>query len=162
MEEKLDVLTAVPNLIYSTFIVKMVLPILSIFMFSKYSPIRVNDPKIKLGYLFGSFFIISKTIYEKIGTHESVKAEIVEDGALGQKIKDCGYRLKMFRGENLLSAYWARDFHTLMEFIKKTNNSYIFYKQKKFNFNYNRHFCFNGCTIYGFNLYIYLYRSDKK
>ncbi len=119
LEDKLDVLTAVPNLIYSTFIVKMVLPILSIFMFSKYSPIRVNDPKIKLGYLFGSFFIISKTIYEKIGTHESVKAEIVEDGALGQKIKDYGYRLKMFRGENLLSAYWARDFHTLWNSLKR-------------------------------------------
>ena len=61
LEHKLDVLTAVPNLIYPTFIVKMVLPVLSIFMFSRYSPIRVNDPKIKLGYLFGSFFIISKT-----------------------------------------------------------------------------------------------------
>jgi chlorobactene glucosyltransferase len=119
LEDKLDVLTAVPNLIHPTFIVKMVLPILSIFMFSRYSPIRVNDPKVKLGYLFGSFFIISKDIYEKIGTHESVKSEIVEDGALGQKIKECGYRLKMFRGEDLLSAYWARDFHTLWNSLKR-------------------------------------------
>lgn len=119
LNEKLDVLTAVPNLIHPTFIVKMVLPILSIFMFSRYSPIRVNDPKVKLGYLFGSFFIISKNIYEKIGTHESVKSEIVEDGALGQKIKECGYRLKMYRGEDLVSAYWARDFHTLWNSLKR-------------------------------------------
>jgi chlorobactene glucosyltransferase len=119
LEEKLDVLTAVPNLIHPTFIVKMVLPILSIFMFSRYSPIRVNDPKVKLGYLFGSFFIITKNTYEKIGTHESVKSEIVEDGALGQKIKECGYRLKMFRGENILSAYWARDFYTLWNSLKR-------------------------------------------
>ncbi len=119
LEEKLDVLTVVPNLIYPTFVVKMVLPILSIFMFSRYSPIRVNDPKIKLGYLFGSFFIMSKTIYEKIGTHESVKSEIVEDGALGKKIKECGFRLKMFRGEDILSAYWARDFHTLWNSLKR-------------------------------------------
>ena len=119
LEEGLDVLTAVPNLIYPTFIVKMVLPILSIFMFSRYSPIRVNDPRIKLGYLFGSFFIMSKTIYEEIGTHESVKSEIVEDGALGKKIKECGFRLKMFRGEDILSAYWARDFHTLWNSLKR-------------------------------------------
>ncbi|HEY6535614.1 MAG TPA: glycosyltransferase family 2 protein [Candidatus Nitrosocosmicus sp.] len=117
--EKLDVLTAVPNLIYPSFMVKMVLPILSIFMFSRYSPLRVNDPKIKLGYLFGSFFIISKKVYEKIGTHESVKAEIVEDGALGQKIKDSGYRLRMFRGEKIISAYWARDFSTLWNSLKR-------------------------------------------
>ncbi|MBA3977462.1 MAG: glycosyltransferase [Nitrosopumilus sp.] len=119
LEEQLDVLTVVPNLIYPTFIVKMVLPILSIFMFSKYSPMRVNDPKIKLGYLFGSFFIMSKTMYEKIGTHESVKSEIVEDGALGKKIKECGFQLKMFRGEDILSAYWARDFHTLWNSLKR-------------------------------------------
>ncbi|MBA3749617.1 MAG: glycosyltransferase [Nitrosopumilus sp.] len=119
LDEKLDVLTAVPNLIYPTFMVKMVLPILSIFMFSRYSPMRVNDPKIKLGYLFGSFFIISRTIYEKIGTHESVKSEIVEDGALGKKIKESGYRLKMFRGEDILSAYWARDFHSLWNSLKR-------------------------------------------
>jgi chlorobactene glucosyltransferase len=43
----------------------------------------------------------------------------VEDGALGQKIKECGYRLKMFRGEDLLSAYWARDFHTLWNSLKR-------------------------------------------
>jgi chlorobactene glucosyltransferase len=119
LEHNLDVLTAVPNLIYPTFIVKMVLPVLSIFMFSRYSPIRVNDPKIKLGYLFGSFFIISKTVYEKIGTHECVKSEIVEDGALGQKIKEAGYKLKMFRGEDLLRAYWARDFYTLWNSLKR-------------------------------------------
>jgi glycosyltransferase involved in cell wall biosynthesis len=119
LEEELDVLTVVPNLIYPTFIVKMVLPILSIFMFSRYSPIRVNDPKIKLGYLFGSFFIMSKTIYEEIGTHKSVKAEIVEDGALGKKIKECGFQLRMFRGEDILSAYWARDFHTLWNSLKR-------------------------------------------
>jgi glycosyltransferase involved in cell wall biosynthesis len=119
LEGKLDVLTAVPNLIYPTFIVKMVLPILSIFMFTRYSPMRVNNPKIKLGYLFGSFFIMPKAIYEKIGTHESVKSEIVEDGALGKKIKELGFHLKMFRGEDLLSAYWARDSHTLWNSLKR-------------------------------------------
>lgn len=119
LEEELDVLTVVPNLIFPTFIVKMVLPILSIFMFSRYSPIRVNDPKIKLGYLFGSFFIMSKTVYEEIGTHKAVKSEIVEDGALGRKIKECGFQLRMFRGEDILSAYWARDFHTLWNSLKR-------------------------------------------
>ena len=67
---------------------------------------------------------ISKKVYENIGTHESVKAEIVEDGALGQKIKDSGYRLRMFRGEKIISAYWARII-LFMEFIKKINYPYL-------------------------------------
>jgi chlorobactene glucosyltransferase len=130
LNHNLDVLTAVPRLLYPTFIVKMVLPILSIFMFSRYSPAKVNNPKIKLGYLFGSFFVISKTVYEKIGTHESVKTEIVEDGALGQRIKEFGYKLKMYRGEELMSAYWARDFHTLWNSLKRLIIP-IYFKNKR-------------------------------
>lgn len=118
-EEKLDVLTAVPKLKYPNLIVKLVLPILSVFMFSRYSPMRVNDPRVKIGYLFGSFFVITRECYERVGTHEAVKSEIVEDGALGKKLKEEGYKLKMFRGENLLEAFWARDFSTLWNSLKR-------------------------------------------
>lgn len=118
-EENLDVLTAVPKLKYPNLIVKLVLPVLSIFMFSRYSPMRVNDPNVKIGYLFGSFFIITRDCYERVGTHEAVKSEIVEDGALGKKLKEEGFRLKMFRGENLLEAFWARDFGTLWNSLKR-------------------------------------------
>jgi len=119
IKQKLDVLTAVPNLKYPNLIVKMVLPVLSIFMFSRYSPMRVNDPSISIGYLFGSFFVITRECYERVGTHAAVKSEIVEDGALGKKLKEEGYKLKMFRGENLLEAYWARDFNTLWNSLKR-------------------------------------------
>ena len=119
IQEKLDVITAVPNLRYPNLIVKMVLPVLSVFMFSRYSPMRVNDPNVKIGYLFGSFFVITRECYESVGTHAIVRAEIVEDGALGKKLKEEGYNLKMFRGENLLQAYWARDFNTLWNSLKR-------------------------------------------
>lgn len=119
LSEKMDVITAVPRLMYPNFIIKMVLPILSIFMFTRYSPMRVNDPKVELGYLFGSYFVITRDCYEKVGTHESVKNEIVEDGALGKKLKEEGFKLKMYRGENLLNAFWARDFNTLWNSLKR-------------------------------------------
>ena len=123
----------------------MVLPILSIFMFSRYSlPIRVNDPKSKIGIFFGKFFVISKNIYEKIGTHESVKSEIVEDGALGQKIKEFGYKLKMYRGEELLSAYWARDFHTLWNSLKRLIIPIYFKNKRNSIINDNWDFYING------------------
>jgi glycosyltransferase involved in cell wall biosynthesis len=118
-EENLDVLTAVPKLKYPNLIVKLVLPILSIFLFSRYSPMRVNNPKVKIGYLFGSFFVITRDCYERVGTHEAVKSEIVEDGALGKKLKEEGFKLKMFRGENLLEAFWARDFSSLWDSLKR-------------------------------------------
>ena len=100
-DENLDVLTVVPKLKYPNLIVKLVLPVLSIFLFSRYSPMRVNNPRVKIGYLFGSFFVITRDCYERVGTHEAVKSEIVEDGALGKKLKEEGFKLKMFRGENI-------------------------------------------------------------
>ena len=140
----------------------MVLPILSIFMFSRYSPLRVNDPKVKLGYLFGSFFIISKDVYKKVGTHESVKSEIVEDGALGKKIKECGYRLKMFRGEDYPKCVLGKRFSYALEFLKKTNNPDILYRQKKFNFAYNRCFFVDGFSVCDFNLFSYQCCTGKQ
>ena len=74
------------------------------------------------------FLLFQKHVYEKIGTHESVKSEIVEDGALGQKIKEAGYKLKMFRGENSFKCILGKRFSYSMEFIKKINNSDILYK----------------------------------
>ena len=51
--------------------------------------------------------------------HEGVKTELVEDGALGKKVKESGFKLKMVRGEHLIEAVWARDLHTLWNGLKR-------------------------------------------
>ena len=108
LSEKLDVLTVIPRLLCLDSITKITLPMLSVFLHSRYSALNVNNPKKGIGYFFGSFFIIKKEIYEKIGTHEKVKHEIIEDGALGKITKESGFRLKMVRGEHLLDAVYSR------------------------------------------------------
>ena len=108
LSEKLDVLTVIPRLICVDNITKITLPMLSTFLHSRYSALNVNNPKKGIGYFFGSFFIIRKDIYQKIGTHEKVKQEIVEDGALGKITKESGFALKMVRGEHLLDALYSR------------------------------------------------------
>ncbi len=111
--EGLDALTLVPRLICLDRWTKMTLPFLSTFLHSRYSPLRVNDPMHGIGYFFGSFYVIKRKIYEAIGTHSGVRNELVEDGALGSRVKKSGYKLKMFSGENLITAVWARDFSSL-------------------------------------------------
>ncbi len=108
LSEKLDVLTVIPRLLCLDSITKITLPMLSTFLHSRYSALNVNNPKKGIGYFFGSFFIIKKEIYEKIGTHEKVKHEIIEDGALGKITKESGFHLKMVRGEHLLNAVYSR------------------------------------------------------
>jgi cellulose synthase/poly-beta-1,6-N-acetylglucosamine synthase-like glycosyltransferase len=115
----LDALTVVPKMICLDTWTKITLPVLSTFLHTRFSALRVNDPKKKTGYFFGSFFIIRKETYDKIGTHEGVRTEIIEDGALGKKVKEAGYKLKMVRGDHLIDAVWARDWSTLWNGLKR-------------------------------------------
>ena len=115
----LDALTLVPKLICYDLITKCTLPILSIFLHSRYSPLRVNNPKNKIGYFFGSFYLISKKNYEKIGTHEKVRQELVEDGALGRRVKEQKMKLRLVRGENYVEALWARDPSSLWHALRR-------------------------------------------
>ena len=116
---ELDALSVIPKMLSMDFWTKITLPMISTFLHTRFSALKVNDPKKKTGYFFGSFFIIKKKTYEKVGMHEGVKQEIIEDGALGKKVKEEGYKMKMVRGEHLISAIWARDRITLWNALKR-------------------------------------------
>ncbi|MHB8602775.1 MAG: glycosyltransferase family 2 protein [Nitrosotalea sp.] len=119
LSEGLDSLTVIPKMLCLDWWTKITLPVLSTFLHTRFSALRVNDPSKKTGYFFGSFFIIKRKTYEVVGTHEGVKSEIVEDGALGRKVKEQGFKLKMVRGEHLVEAVWARDLITLWHALKR-------------------------------------------
>ncbi|HEY7226731.1 MAG TPA: glycosyltransferase [Nitrososphaeraceae archaeon] len=119
IHDEIDALSLVPKLICHDIITKCTLPVLSVFLHSRYSPLRVNNPKNKIGYFFGSFYLISKENYEKIGTHEKVRQELVEDGALGRRVKEQKMKLKLLRGENYIEASWARDPRSLWNALRR-------------------------------------------
>ena len=116
---ELDALSSIPKMLSFDFWTKITLPMISTFLHTRFSALKVNDPTKNTGYFFGSFFIITKKVYDEIGTHEGVKQEIIEDGALGKKVKEMGYKMKMVRGEHLISAIWARDKTTLWNALKR-------------------------------------------
>jgi len=116
---ELDVLTVIPRMLCLDKITKITLPMISTFLHTRFSALRVNDKSKNTGYFFGSFFIIKKSTYDSVGTHEGVKGELVEDGALGRKVKESGFKMRMVRGEHLVDAVWARDMPTLWNALKR-------------------------------------------
>ena len=115
----LDALTAIPKMVCLDFWTRITLPVLSTFLHTRFSAMRVNDPTKNTGYFFGSFFTIRKKTYDAVGTHEGVKHEIIEDGALGKKVKESGHKMKMVRADHLIDAVWARDWSTLWNGLKR-------------------------------------------
>jgi len=116
---ELDALTVIPRMLCLDKITKITLPMISTFLHTRFSALRVNDASKGTGYFFGSFFIIKKSTYDSVGTHEGVKGELVEDGALGRKVKESGFKMRMVRGEHLVDAVWARDMPTLWNALKR-------------------------------------------
>jgi len=116
---ELDALTVIPRMLCLDKITKITLPMISTFLHTRFSALRVNDASKGTGYFFGSFFIIKKSTYDSVGTHEGVKGELVEDGALGKKVKESDFKMRMVRGEHLVDAVWARDMHTLWNALKR-------------------------------------------
>ncbi len=114
----LDALSAIPKMLTFDFWTKITLPMISTFLHTRFSALNVNNPSKKTGYFFGSFFILKKKTYEEVGMHEGVKQEIIEDGALGKKVKELGYKMRMVRGDHLIDAVWARDRITLWNALK--------------------------------------------
>ena len=115
----LDALSAIPKMLTFDFWTKITLPMISTFLHSRFSALNVNNPAKKTGYFFGSFFILKKETYENVGMHEGVKHEIIEDGALGKKVKEAGHKMKLVRGDHLIDAVWARDKSTLWNALKR-------------------------------------------
>ena len=115
----LDALSSIPKMLTFDFWTNITLPMISTFLHTRFSALNVNNPSKKTGYFFGSFFILKKKTYQEIGMHEGVKHEIIEDGALGKKVKEARYKMKMVRGEHLIEAVWARDKGTLWNALKR-------------------------------------------
>lgn len=116
---RLDAITIMPRLICNDFFTQVTLPLLTTFLHTSFSPLKVNDGKSKVGYFFGSYFIIKRNTYEKIGSHAAVKHEIIEDGALGKKVKEENFKMKMLRGESYVHAIWARNSSELFKAIDR-------------------------------------------
>ena len=114
-----DAVTVIPRLICKDLWTRITLPMLSVFLHTRFSALRVNNPRAKIGYFFGSFYLITRSSYEAVGTHRIVRKELVEDGALGSELKRKRFMIRMVRGESYIAAVWARDFNTLWHGLRR-------------------------------------------
>jgi chlorobactene glucosyltransferase len=117
--QQADAVTVIPRLLCIDSWTKITLPMLSVFLHTRFSALRVNNPKTKTGYFFGSFYLITRSSYEAVGTHKMVKHELVEDGALGAELKRRKFLIRMIRGESYIAALWARDLNTLWNGLRR-------------------------------------------
>lgn len=121
-KEDLDVLTGTPSSEKLTnFWSKVTIPLWAfvkvLFGIKNH---EVNNPKSKIAYLLGSFFLIKRSVFVNVGTFESVRDEIQEDKALGILVKKSGYNLKIVMLKEMVFTIWADDLKTVWSGIGRT------------------------------------------
>jgi chlorobactene glucosyltransferase len=120
-KERLDALTSIFFSDLRDFVSKTIMPLWDIFLiiFGRDAS-KMNDPDSKVAYLLGAFIMIKRKVLEDIGTFESVRDAIQEDKVLGEHLKYTGFKVKIIKAYDLISALWSRDAYTLWYGIERT------------------------------------------
>jgi chlorobactene glucosyltransferase len=120
-KQNLDVLTGLPLIELRDFWSKISMPLWSHFsILLGRNTGAMNNPKSKVAYLVGSFFLIRKKVLKEVGTFQSVREIIQEDAELGVRIKKAGFNIKIVRMNDIVSALWSRDLRTIWYGIART------------------------------------------
>jgi glycosyltransferase involved in cell wall biosynthesis len=79
----------------------------SLFVFG-HRPWKVADPKTKDHMGVGAFNLISRRVYDAVGTYQALRFEVLDDMKLGKVVKNAGYTQRVVFGEDLISVRWAK------------------------------------------------------
>jgi cellulose synthase/poly-beta-1,6-N-acetylglucosamine synthase-like glycosyltransferase len=81
---------------------------------------HVPDPDARRDAIgIGAFNMIRRDVYDAIGGWESFRMEVVEDLALGMRIKQRGFAQRVAVGQNLISLRWAEGSLGVVENLAK-------------------------------------------
>jgi glycosyltransferase involved in cell wall biosynthesis len=79
----------------------------------------VNDEKSEAAAANGQFLMIRRDVYDAIGGHQAVAAEVLEDVALAKRTKSAGYRIWFASGVGVVRVRMYRSFQAMWEGWKK-------------------------------------------
>jgi len=94
---------------------KALIPFIYCRLARKFSYDAVNDPVSPDAAANGQFLMIRRDVYDAVGGHVSVAAEVLEDVALARRIKSAGYRLAFHSGKGIVRVRMYRSFASMWE-----------------------------------------------
>lgn len=103
-----DHIVLFPRMLMKTAGEKMMLAFFQLMFVFGHRPWKVADPKAKDHIGVGAFNLVRRSAYERIGTYEALRFEVVDDMKLGKLIKNAGFRQRNVLGDELLEIRWAQ------------------------------------------------------
>jgi hypothetical protein len=97
-----------PSLILKGFGERMVMSFFMTMFALAQRPWRVSDAKTKDFIGVGAFNLIRREVYEKLGTYQAFRMEVLDDLKMGQDIKHAGFAQRAAFGHGLVKLRWGR------------------------------------------------------
>lgn len=114
-----DLVTVMPRVVALSFWERAAQVQIAGTMFAWIPAREVNDPKSAKSVGLGPFLLFRRAAYEAIGGHEAVRAEVVEDARLGERVKRSGRRLLFLRAADLVSLRMYQDLAGIVRGFQK-------------------------------------------
>ena len=124
-EEQVDLLSLSPAQLTPTWWERAIIPLVYVWLAKLYSFDEVNDPMSSVAAANGQYLLIRRAVYERVGGHEAVRAEILEDVGLARCVKAAGGRLLFLPGAPWVQTRMYRSFAAMWE--GWTKNLYLLY-----------------------------------
>jgi chlorobactene glucosyltransferase len=94
---------------------KVIMPLVFTALSVGFPADRVNDPSQPDAIANGQFILIRRPVYETVGGHQAVRAEIAEDKALAALVKGNGFHLVLGDGRELAQTRMYTSFSEIWE-----------------------------------------------
>ncbi|MDB5351770.1 MAG: glycosyl transferase family 2 [Planctomycetota bacterium] len=101
-------------------------------LFTMYPTHLANDPKSPVAIAAGGFLLVKRSVYERVGGHEAVRAEIVEDIQFGRLVKQSGGRLSIHLAPDLAWTHMYGTFGDLWRGLRKNAYAGMEYQLRKY------------------------------
>ena len=117
--------TLMPELVASSFWERATQPVVGLLLYGLLDPVRTSDPDKADAAGFGPFMLFRRDAYERVGGHQAVRSEVVEDLKLAQLIKQhrlglciahatALVKLRMYDSLSSIIAGWTKNFHVAL------------------------------------------------
>ena len=108
-----------PEQMMETWYEKAAIPYIYLRLGSRFRFAEVNDPDSNAAAANGQFILIRRDVYDEVGGHASVAANVLEDVGLATRVKQAGHRIWFGSGKGIVRVRMYRTFPAMWEGWKK-------------------------------------------
>ncbi len=118
-----EFLTLLPRCLAESFVENLMQPCAMAHLGLWFPMEKVNNPKSPASFANGQYILIQKKLYRRIGGHEAVRGEFLEDFSISKKVKSMGARAQCALGTEI---YGTRMYDSLTSLWRGWRRIYLY------------------------------------